>query len=350
MNATTVAIDLAKNVFELAAADEAGKIVDRKRLSRSQLRRYFENCSPVHVVMEACGTAHYWGRWFSERGMQVSLLPPHYVRAYVRRNKTDRADATALLEASRASDIIPVRVKSVEQQALQGMHRIRSAWRATLTDRINCMRGLCREFGIVAPLGARRGFAELVQQFASENSAIPAIIRIVLQRLVEEVRAIQERLRQLEVELTAIAEQSAICQRLQKIPGIGLIAATAFAGSVGDISSFRSPLRFASWLGLTPREFSSGNIRRLGAISKRGDGYLRMLLVHGARAVLYSADCAQRAGRPLDALREWSIRVRARSGHNKAAVAVANKLARIIWASWYRQRDFEFRRPSSVSI
>lgn len=349
MNARTIAIDLAKNVFELAIADEAGKIVDRKRLSRSQLRRYFENYGAAHVVMEACGTAHYWGRWFSERGMQVSLLPPHYVRAYIRRNKTDRADATALLEASRANDIIPVCVKSVEQQALQGMHRVRSAWRGTLTARLNALRGLCREFGIIAPVGARRGLAELVQRIADESSGLPRIIRMVLQGVIEEVSAIEERLRQLELELAAIAEQSAVCQRLRKIPGIGLIGATAFAGSIGDIRSFRSPRRFAAWLGLTPREFSSGNIRRLGSISKRGDGYLRMLLVHGARAVLYSANAAQRAGRPLDALREWGLRVSSRSGHNKAAVAVANKLARIIWASWYRQRDFEFRPPSPAT-
>ncbi|TLZ47087.1 MAG: IS110 family transposase [Gammaproteobacteria bacterium] len=136
---------------------------------------------------------------------------------------------------------------------------------------------------------------------------------------------------------------------LAQDPRVGLIGATAFAGSIGDIRSFRSPRRFAAWLGLTPREFSSGNIRRLGSISKRGDGYLRMLLVHGARAVLYSANAAQRAGRPLDALREWGLRVSSRSGHNKAAVAVANKLARIIWASWYRQRDFEFRPPSPAT-
>ena len=347
---TTIAIDPAKNVFELAVADGAGKVVDRKRLSGNQLRRYFENYPAAHVVMEACGSAHYWGRWFAERGMRVSLLPPHYVRAYVRRNKTDRADATALLEASKACDIIPVRVKSAEQQALQSVHRVRSAWRGTLTARINCIRGLCREFGIVAPLGARRGFAELVQHLSQESPAIPGVIRVVLLRMVEEIRSIQERIRQLELELATIAEHSPVCQRLQKIPGIGLISATAFAGSVGDITSFRSPRRFASWLGLTPREFSSGSIRRLGSISKRGDGYLRMLLVHGARAVLYSADSARRAGRPLDALREWAMRIRARTGHNKAAVAVANKLARIVWATWYRQRDSEFRPPASIAV
>ena len=322
---------------------------ERRRLSRRQLQKYFENRHCTRVVMEACATSHYWGRWFSARGIEVSLLPPHYVRAYVRRNKTDRADAAALLEASRASDIIPVHVKSVEQQALQGMHRIRSAWQATRTARINTLRGLCREFGIPAPLGASRGVAQLSGQLADDSAGIPQMLCATLQQLVEEIRAIEHRLQQLETELAAIASESAVCERLRKIPGIGLIGATALAGSVGDIGSFRSARRFASWLGLTPREFSSGKIRRLGSISKRGDAYLRMLLIHGARAVLYSADMAQRAGRPLDALRQWSIRVRARTGHNKAAVAVANKLARIVWASWSRQRDFEFRAPAPLS-
>lgn len=342
---TTVAIDLAKSVFEIAIADVNGKIVERKRLSRQQLQRFFDNRAVGRVVMEACGSAHYWGRWFAARSIEVSLLPPHYVRAYVRRNKTDRADATALLEAARASDIVPVQVKSVEQQALQGLHRVRSAWRATLTARINTLRGLCREFGINAPVGSKRGLAELGKQIEDETSAVPHLLRTTLRRALTEIRSIEESLILVEAELAQIAQCSPVCQRLQKIPGIGLIASTAVVGSIGDIHSFRSSRHFAGWIGLTPKEHSSGNVRRLGSISKRGDSYLRMLLVHGARAVLYSADAAVRAGRPLDALRDWALKVRARTGHNKAAVAVANKLARVVWASWYRQHDFEFRAP-----
>jgi transposase len=185
---------------------------------------------------------------------------------------------------------------------------------------------------------------ELGARLADEDS-LPQIMRPILQRLVEEIRATQERLRLIDAELAAIGEQSEVCRRLRSVPGIGPIGATAFVASIADIRRFRNGRRLASWLGLTPREFSSGNIRRLGSISKQGDRYLRMLLVHGGRAVLYSADAAQRAGRPLDALREWSIQVRARVGHNKAAVAVANKLARLVWATWYRERDFEFREP-----
>jgi transposase len=349
MVSTTIAIDLAKTVFELAVADADGNVIERKRLSRTQMHRYFDNREVDRVVMEACGTAHYWGRWFAERGIAVTLLPPLYVRAYVRRNKTDRSDATALLEAARASDIVPVRVKSIEQQALQGLHRVRSGWRATVTSRINCLRGLCREFGINAPLGAKRGLAELSRQLEDEDSAVPTLLRSTMRQAVGEIRAIEESILQVEAELAQIARCSEVCQRLQKIPGIGLLGATAIVGSVGDIRSFRSPRRFASWLGLTPKEYSSGTVRRLGSISKRGDKYLRMILVHGARAVVYSARAAERAGRPLDALRDWALKTRARSGNNKAAVAVANKLARIVWASWYRERDFEFRAPALVA-
>lgn len=345
MAATTVAIDLAKSVFEIAVADVDGKVVDRKRTSRLQLQRYFDNREVGRVVMEACGSAHWWGRWFAARGIAVTLLPPLYVRAYVRRNKTDRADATALLEAARASDIVPVHVKSVEQQALQGLHRIRSAWRATLTARVNTLRGLCREFGITVPVGYRRGLAGLVAHIADESSPVPMLLRTTMQGMIEEIRALEAKIAQVEIEFREIARRSEECQRLQTIPGVGLLGATALLGSVGDIGTFRSARHFASWLGLTPREHSSGTVRRLGSISKRGDRYLRMLLVHGARAVLYSAHAAQRAGRPLDALRHWALRVESRAGRNKASVAIANKLARVVWASWSRQQNFEFRLP-----
>jgi|SRR5882672_3355240 len=348
MSDLSVAIDLAKNVFELAVADESGAIVERRRLGRTQFLRFFENRSFKRVVMEACGSAHHWGRWFTARGFEVSLLPPHYVRAYVRRNKTDRADVTAILEAAKATDIIPVRVKSVEQQALQSLHRVRSAWQATRTARINTLRGLCREFGVNAPLGAKRGIAELGQQVADPDSAVPDLLRRALGQLVAEIRSIDEYMQAIEAELAQIARQSEVCERLRKIPGIGLIASTALVGAVGDIGCFRNGRRFASWLGLTPREHSSGNIRRLGSITKRGDKYLRTLLVHGCRAVIFSANAAKRAGRPLDAFRQWASEIRVRCGHNKAVIAVANKVARIIWASWYRQRDFEFRAPGAA--
>jgi transposase len=334
MNATTVAVDLAKNVFELAVADGQGRIVERARLTRGQFARWFANRKVGLVVMEACGSSHHWGRWFTARGIGVKLLPAKYVRAYVKRNKTDNGDAAALLEAARSGEILPVRVKSTEQQALQGLHRLRSGWQATRTARINALRGLCREFGIAIPVGARTGIEGIARVLADPASPIPLLLRPTMKLLLEEIRLLEARIQQLEGELTETARQSEVCTRLLTIPGVGLLTATALVAAVGDVAHFRSARHFASWLGLTPREYSSGNSRYLGRISKRGDVYLRMLLTHGARSVLRAAAVARAAGRPLDRLRTWSVAVQARTNHNKAACALANKLARICYATW----------------
>lgn len=349
MNATTVAVDLAKNVFELAAANADGRVVERCRLTRGQLERWFSNRQIGLVVMETCGSAHHWGRWLSARGIGVKLLPARYVRAYVRRSKTDAADCLALLEAARAVDIVPVRVKSLEQQALQGMHRIRSGWMAARTTRINTLRGLCREFGLVIPPGARTGLETIARALADEHSPVPLLVRGSMKLLLEEIRLLEARIGGLEHELAALASQSQACRRLLTIPGVGLLTATAMVAAVGDISGFKSARHFACWLGLTPREFSSGDTRRMGRISKCGDTYLRMLLIHGARAVLRSAVVATRIGRPLDRLRHWALQVQARTCHNKAAVALANKLARIVWATWRHGQDFQRREPLSLA-
>lgn len=340
MNATTVAVDLAKNVFEVAVADGQWRIVERLRLTRGQFERWFANRSVGLVVMEACGSAHHWGRWLTAQGIPVKLLPAKYVRAYVKRNKTDAGDAAALLEAVRSGEILPVRVKSIEQQALQGLHRLRSGWMATRTARINALRGFCREFGIAVPVGARTGMEQIARVLADPASAIPGLIRGSMKLLLEEIRLLEARVEQLERQLTEAARESPVCATLLTIPGVGLLTATAMVAAVGDVSHFRSARHFASWLGLTPREFSSGNSRYLGRISKRGDVYLRMLLTHGARSVLRAAAVATAAGRPLDRLRTWAVSVQARTNHNKAACALANKLARICFATWRHGRDF----------
>jgi len=226
MNATTVAVDLAKSVFELAAADEHWKVVERARLTRGQFDRWFQNRAVLLVVMEACATAHYWARTLGARGIEVRLLPAQYVRAYVKRNKTDAADAAALLEAARASDISPVRVKSVEQQALQGLHRARSLWMGTRTSRINALRGFCREFGIVISQGSRLGVEQISRVLADPNSPVPTLIRGTMKLLVEEIRLLEARTAQLERELTVLARQSPACTTLLSTPGIGLLTAT----------------------------------------------------------------------------------------------------------------------------
>lgn len=333
MNATTVAVDLAKSVFQLAVADADWRIIETHRLTRAQFERWFQNREVSLVVMEACGSAHHWGRWLQGLGIQVRLLPPAYVRAYVKRNKTDRADAVALLEAVRASDMVPVQVKSLEQQALQGLHRIRSLWMATRTARINALRGFCREFGLTIPQGARTGIEAISRALADPRVEIPGLIRPSMVLLIEEIRLLEQRIAQLERELSEVARHSPACAALLSVPGIGLLIATAMvAATGGSVAHYQDARHFASWFGLTPREFSSGNSRFLGRISKKGDRYLRMLLTHGARAVLRAATVARQAGRTLDGLRSWALDVQGRTNHNKAACALANKLARICYA------------------
>jgi transposase len=334
MNATTVAVDLAKSVFQLAVADGSWKVIESHRLSRAQFERWFRNRDVSLVIMEACGSAHHWARWLNGLGIEVRLLPAAYVRAYVKRNKTDAADALALLEAVRASDIVPVRIKSLEQQGLQAMHRTRSLWMATRTSRINALRGFCREFGLAIPQGARTGVEAMSRALADPDSGIPALIRRSMCLLVEEIRLLEVRVAQLERELSELAKQSPACTTLLSIPGVGLLTATAMvAATGGTVSHFKDARHFASWFGLTPREFSSGSTRTLGRISKRGDRYLRMLLTHGARSVLRAATVARNAGRSVDGLRTWAMAVQGRTNHNKAACALANKMARICYAT-----------------
>ncbi|MCX7177163.1 MAG: IS110 family transposase [Proteobacteria bacterium] len=334
MHATTVAVDLAKSVFQLAVADSSWKVIESHRLTRTQFERWFANRNIRLVIMEACGSAHHWARWLNGHGIEVRLLPAAYIRAYVKRNKTDAADACALLEAARASDIVPVKVKSVEQQALQGLHRTRSLWMGTRTSRINALRGFCREFGLVVPQGARTGVEAISRVLADPNSAVPGLIRGSMKLLVEEIRLLEARIAQLERELSEVAKHSLPCTTLLSIPGVGLLTATAMvAATGGNVSHFKDARHFASWFGLTPREFSSGTNRVLGRISKRGDRYLRMLLTHGARSVLRAASTAREVGRSLDGLRSWATAVQGRTNHNKAACALANKMARICYAT-----------------
>jgi transposase len=333
MNATTVAVDLAKSVFQIAVADDNWKVVEQHRLTRLQFQRWFENRKVSLVIMEACGSAHHWARWLSGFGVEVRLLPAGYIRAYVKRNKTDAADACALLEAARCADIEPVRIKSVEQQALQGLHRIRSLWMSTRTARINALRGFCREFGLAVPQGARTGVEAISRVLADPNSPVPLLVRGSMKLLIEEIRMLEARIAGLEKELTELAKQSLACMLLLSIPGIGLLTATAMvAATSGNVSHFKDARHFASWFGLTPKEYSSGSTRRIGRISKRGDRYLRMLLTHGARSVLRMASLAMQAGRKLDGLRAWAVGVQGRTNHNKATCALANKLSRICYA------------------
>lgn len=328
-----VGVDLAKNVFQLCVADARWQVIESHRLSRTQFERWFANREVSRVVMEACGSAHHWARWLGAQGIEVVLLPARYVRAYVRRNKTDAADAAALLQAARCAELRPVRIKSVEQQALQALHRTRSLWQGDRTRRINALRGYCREFGIAIAQGARLGLEQIARVLAEPRSGLPELLRPTMALLVEEVRLLEARIGALERELAALARRSPACTTLLSVPGVGLLTATAMvAATSGDVTHFEDARHFASWFGLTPKESSSGNRRRLGRISKQGDRYLRMLLTHGARSVLRAATAASNAGKPVEGLRAWALAVQARTNHNKATCALANKLARICYA------------------
>lgn len=332
MQSTTIAADLAKNVIEIAVADASGKIVRRDRLSRSGFAQFLATSPVATVVMEACGGSHFWARQAQAAGHRVRMLPAHYVRPYRRRNKTDRADCSALLEAHRNPEIHDVAVKSPEQQAIQGLHRLRSGWLQTRTARINTVRGLLRELGIAIPSGAD----QLVRHFAEwlENDAIPPALRSSLTIVGEEIRCLSECIAHAEQQLQALTRSDPAVQSLQQVSGIGLLTSTALVASAVDARNFKNGRHLASWLGLTPREHSSGERRNLGGMSKRGDVYTRMLLIHGARSVLLRAGQLKRADQPLNGLQRWALALRQRVGHNKATVGLANKLARIAWACW----------------
>lgn len=340
---TTYAVDLAKSVFEIAVSHHPGHVRERHRLSRERFLNFFAHQKPGTVILEACGSAHHWARSMRDLGHHVVLLPPHRVRPYVTGNKTDRADATALLEASRNRDIRPVPVKTIDQQSLAALHRLRSAWIAARTARINTVRGLLRELGIFIPLGAKKVRPAVLELLEDPDSLIPHALRPVIADAADEIAQFERRLADLETQLNALAKAIPDVQLLLTIPGIGPITATAIVAFVGDPHRFPSGRHFASYLGLTPKEHSSGLTRRLGSVSKRGDTYLRMLLVHGARSILWSAK-SKSDPHPIQL---WALEVEQLRGHNKAAVALANKLARITWAVWRDQRPYERRNTSS---
>jgi transposase len=332
---TTIAVDIAKNVFEIAVSEVPGRVSARKRLSRSKLLAFFAEQAPATVVLEACGMAHHWGRKLLGLGHDVVLLPPNRVRPYVSRNKTDRTDAKGLLEAHRNEELRPVPIKSPDQQAIMALHRMRSAWLATRTARINTVRGILRELGLVIPQGAKK-----VVPRTLELLALPQIsprLEPVLVAACEEIRELETRITDTERQLEALARQVPLVERLRSIPGIGLLTATALVAFVTDIHRFATSRHFASYFGLTPKEHSSGQRRRMGRISKQGNAYLRTLLIHGSRSVLRAAKLT--SGK--DRVKSWALALEERRGHNKAAAALANKLARISWALWAHDTTYQ---------
>jgi transposase len=341
-NDTRIAIDIAKSVFQIAVSERPGRVCRRERLPRSRFLAFMAQQPPALVIMEACGSAHYWARRLEQLGHQVRLLPPHQVRPYVRRNKTDRTDTDGLLEASRNEDIHPVPVKTAPQQVLTTLHRMRSGWLAERTARINALRGLLREFGFFIPVGAKEVVPAVWSLIEDADCGLPDALRHLFAESCHEIRQIEARITAAERQLEALALQLPVVTQLLTIPGVGLLTATALFAFIGDIHRFPSGRHLASWLGLTPREHSSGSRRRLGTITKRGDAYLRCLLIHGARSVLLHARRAQ-----PDRLRHWANQLAKTHVHNKAAVAVANKMARIVWVVWSRFEPYDSARQAA---
>ena len=335
MEHTTIAVDLAKSVFQIAVARRPGHLDEERRLSRDRFLAFFAQRPPATIVLEACGSAHYWARQLQPLGHVVRLLPAHDVRPYVRRNKTDRTDAKGLREAKRNEEIHPVPVKTIEHQAIASLHRLRSTWLAPRTARLNTIRGLLREFGFFIPVGAQH-VVPRVRALLVEAPAVPVLLDTTLAAACDEIAVIEATMRAVERQLAAIASDMPDALLLQTVPGVGLITATALIALVADIRRFPSGRHFASFLGLTPREDSSASRRRLGAISKQGDVYVRMLLTHGARSIVWHA----KAAGPATPLQQWAVQTELRRGRNVAAVAVANKLARIVWAVWVQPRPF----------
>ena len=344
MQSTTIAVDLAKSVFEIAVSRFPGKVSERHRLSRAKFLRFFAQRQPSHVLLEACGSAHFWAGEFEKLGHEVVLLPPHLVRPYRRRHKkTDRTDAKALLEAARNEEIEPVPIKTVEQRSATALHRLRSAWMATRTARLNAVRGLLREQGHFIPQGANKVVPRVRELIADAEIELPDPLRLALAEACQEIRDLEQRCALVCEQLEALAPTIPAVQHLKSVPGIGTLTATAMVAYVGEIYRFPSSRHFASYLGLTPRVHSTGRSRRLGHISKQGDEYLRWLLLHGARSCLLAAKRSPNS-KPLYT---WALQVEARRGHNRAAVALANKIARIAWTVWREDRDFTLVRQAA---
>jgi len=279
-----------------------------------------------------------------------SCCPPQDVRPYVRRNKMDRTDTDAMLDAARCGGMQPVPVKTVEQQTIQTLHRVPTQWHAARTARINVVRGLLCEQGLPVPVGARTVLARVAGILEDAEVALPDLLRHTVALVVDEIRALETRIATIDRQLARVAAEHPVAQRLQHVPGVGVLTATALVGAVNHIHAVRRGREFASWLGLTPRESSTGGRRYLGRISKRGDVDLRCLLTHGARAVLLAAQpTARTAPQRLTRLQQWAVTTAARRGHNKAAIALANTMARIIWAVWHREVDCHAQAAMTTS-
>lgn len=319
-------IDLAKNSFQLHGVDASGQVVIKRKLSRNKLSQFIAQLPRCVIGIEACGGSNHWTRVFENLGHTVHMIAPEFVKPYVKSNKNDAADSEAICEAVQRPSMRFVPAKSIEQQDIQSLHRIRSQAVARRTAQANQIRGLLMEYGLILPQGISYVRQQIPFILEDADNGLTYLFRELLLGLYDEMAHLDERIKSLEVKLETLCAQNEDCQRLLSIPGVGLLSATALVAAIGDIGVFKSGRELAAWLGLVPRQHSTGGKPTLLGISKRGDAYLRTLLIHGGRTVV------RVAAKHQDCRNRWVCKLEERRGKNITAVAVANKNARTAWA------------------
>lgn len=333
MKVTTLGIDLAKNVFQLHGVNEFGKTVIKKQLKREQMAGFFVNLPPCVIGMEACGSAHHWARKLQGFGHTVKLMAPQFVKPYVKTNKNDAADAEAICEAVSRPTMRFVPIKNVEQQSVLALHTVRQGFVKARTAQANQIRGLLSEFGLIVPQGISHIASRVPELLEDASNDLPGAFRLLIERLLDHLKVLDEQVKELESQIVKWHRQSEPSSKLAKVPGIGPITASALVATIGDAKNFDNGRQVSAWLGLVPRQHSSGGKQNLLGISKRGDIYLRTLLIHGARSVI------QWESHKPDSC-SWVGGVLKRRNKNVAAVALANKNARIVWALLAHDREF----------
>ena len=334
MQVTRIGLDIAKSVFQVHGVDAHGKVMVRKQLSRSKVLPFFAQLPVCRIGLEACGSAHYWGRELQKLGHDVRLMAVQLIKPYRTKQKNDRNDAEAICEAVSRPQMRFVPIKTVEQQAVLTVHRARELLVSERTAVANQIRGLLLEYGVALAPGIQRLRRELPNVLSAADDTLPTLARTVVTELQARVRELDERIAGHDRQIAQVARQTEAAKRLMRVEGVGPITATAVVATVGDAKAFHHGRQFAAWLGLVPKQFSTGGKPLLGRITKRGNVYLRTLLIHGARAVLQST------GKRTDAKSVWVEEVRRRRGDNIAAVALAAKHARILWALLAREQEY----------
>ena len=325
MKMTTIGIDLAKAVFQVHGVDVQGKVVAKKQIKRDQMMAFFTSLLPCPIGMEACGSAHHWARKLQTLGHTVRLMAPQFVKPYVKTNKNDMADAEAICEAVSRPNMRFVPVKDVEQQAVLALHRVRQSMVKARTAQANQIRGPLSEIGLIIPVGIAHIHKRVPAMVEDAREAVPGAFRALAQRMLDHLKELDRQVGELALQIQAWHRSGTLSQKLEKIPGIGPITASALVASIGNARNFENGRQLAAWPGLVPQQHSTGGKSNLLGISKRGDCYLRTLLIHGARSVIRHAENKLKGN-------EWLRTLIGRRNKNVATLALANNNARIVWA------------------